>query len=213
MRLGGETELNDMFRDCTNLEKVYLPQNAISVHETFYGCGALKQVIFGNKLSGIWHETFYDCEMLKEIELPGSVSEITSLALLGCNIETIVFEEAPRPQLFRTENVFSRKYHDKTISVGKKVLFTIFSPFLFLYSMLQLLFSKTALLAIGALLTLPISFWVFMLRPLEEPFYVDSAVQTIYLRRDGGKAVKLKAFRRVKSDREGYDQYIRRRKD
>lgn len=210
MRLGGETELDGTLLECSNLEEVYLPQNAVSIEGIFDGCSALKRVVFGDKLQSVGSDVFSECESLKEITLPESTLNIASDALNGSALEAIVFEGAANPQWFQSENLFQKKYRDPTKSTAQKVLFTIFSPLLVLGSLLRMLFSRMALLAIALLLSFPVSFWVLMLRPTQKPFFADSVLRTVYLRKRGGKAVKLKGFVLVPSDRDGYDQYVRK---
>ena len=52
--------------------------------QAFYGCSALKTVIFENELTAIGKLAFYDCTSLNTIELPETVTSIGDRAFAGC---------------------------------------------------------------------------------------------------------------------------------
>ena len=78
-----------MFKNCTNLCVILLPQNAISISNyAFQDCSALTIVSIGNNATSIGKGVFYGCTALTQIEIPDNVNSIGQSAFWGCTALT-----------------------------------------------------------------------------------------------------------------------------
>lgn len=76
---------DEMFEDCTSLEKVVLPQNATRMYKgVFKNCTRLKSVTLPKKLKEIYANAFRNCKSLKKLVIPKSVNYISKSAFRGC---------------------------------------------------------------------------------------------------------------------------------
>lgn len=70
-----------IFRYCTALKKVNMPQAKKEYGWTFSGCTSLKKVTFSGKIKTIAFQDFSDCNSLKSVTVPKSVTKIEKEAL------------------------------------------------------------------------------------------------------------------------------------
>lgn len=179
---------------------------------SFRECDHLEKVILSKKLTDIdISDTFAECPSLKEIVLPKTLKDIQDYPTLNCSIEAIVSDSDVNYRLFKSESFIRNKYRMLN-SLPKKILYTIFSPLIFLFGCLSMLIKfrdwYLPLIGLVFLATFPISFWYFLFRPVYKPFYNNIDVKTIYLRKVKKRPLRLKKFKLVTSDKESYDKYI-----
>ncbi len=76
-----------VFEDCTALSDVRFRDGAMTnvPAQCFYGCTALKNVVFDNRLTSIGNLAFANCSALTKLELPDSVVSIADNAFNGCD--------------------------------------------------------------------------------------------------------------------------------
>ena len=90
----------EAFKHNTELEAIFIPKSINTIHyHAFYGCGALKDVIFENNstLTKIGFQAFIYCSMLKSIKLPESLETIELGAFSHCiSLESIVLPRSLR---------------------------------------------------------------------------------------------------------------------
>ena len=84
-----------MFRQCANLEKMTLPDNATSIRKNaFYNCTQLDTIKIGDEVGSIGSEAFYNCLNLSSVNIGKKVKNIDNYAFYNCKIiETIVLPE------------------------------------------------------------------------------------------------------------------------
>ena len=75
------------FEDCTALSYVRFRDGALTdvPAQSFYGCSALKMVVFDNEITRIGSLAFAGCTALTQLELPDTVTEIADNAFAGCD--------------------------------------------------------------------------------------------------------------------------------
>jgi len=90
--LNGQTYLNaGMFRDCTSLKKVVLPEGVTCLGGFFLsGCSALTEINLPNSLLFINEAAFMDCASLPEIAIPDTIEKIGASAFGGCSSLTSI---------------------------------------------------------------------------------------------------------------------------
>lgn len=82
---------NKIFRDCTNLECVYVKTGITEIgDEAFMGCINLNTVILCDGLNTICENAFKKCISLDSIKFPGTLTRIESGAFWGCSSITNV---------------------------------------------------------------------------------------------------------------------------
>ena len=88
----GLTEINEFtFYKCTNLYKVHIPDNVISIGKSaFENCDSLIQLPIVNNVTNIGESAFADCDRLTSITIPISVTEIGEKAFQNCSSLTDV---------------------------------------------------------------------------------------------------------------------------
>lgn len=84
--VGDGAELSGyVFRDCTSLEKVVLPQEVTEIPDGFFsGCGRLTEVSLSDGVKRIGHQAFEGCAALGEMLFPQSLEYIGRRAFSGC---------------------------------------------------------------------------------------------------------------------------------
>jgi len=87
----GLTKINSKaFYGCSNLEKVIIPENVITIEsEAFYGCGLSSLTIPGN-VANISFRSFAECKNLSEITLSEGLERIGESAFRGCSSLTSI---------------------------------------------------------------------------------------------------------------------------
>ena len=81
----------DVFRNCTALIEVGLPEDLASIGKTtFYNCTALTTISLPSSLTSIGSEAFNGCKALAEINLPAGLTSIGSYAFTNCEALTEV---------------------------------------------------------------------------------------------------------------------------
>lgn len=84
-----------------NTESYIIPSEVSAIGEAaFYGCDALKEVIFHENVKSIGAEAFYGCDYLEEVVIPESVAEIGDKAFAKC----------PNLVLVVSPNSYAREY-------------------------------------------------------------------------------------------------------
>ena len=85
-----KTITEEMFCNCTSLEKVKLfPVEVISA-KAFSGCSSLQSVIFGRNLRVIGQSSFNKCSSLKTLNFPMTLQKVNSYAFYECsNLRTV----------------------------------------------------------------------------------------------------------------------------
>lgn len=95
------------FMECSKLAKAMtLPSGVAKVSDqTFYGCGALKEINIGASVKEIGTQAFYDCKALSKVKLPEGLIEIKDQAFEGTKaLEEITFN-------FRLTTIGKRAFH------------------------------------------------------------------------------------------------------
>ena len=93
----------DVFRDCTSLKKVILPNTLEKIRAyAFAGCESLKEIVIPNSVKVIESGAFLNCSKLERVILPKGLKKIESLTFKGCtklkeivipnSVESIDFE-------------------------------------------------------------------------------------------------------------------------
>ena len=75
---------NYLFRNCSSLTEVSLPNGFKILRNTFDGCSNLKNVTIPNSVTSIESNVFRGCIGLTSITIPNSVTSIGSSAFSGC---------------------------------------------------------------------------------------------------------------------------------
>ena len=80
-------ELGDeVFRACSNLQEITIPDSVKSVGEySFDGCSAMKSAVIGNGLTAIEERLFQGCTSLENVTIGDKVASIGSYAFNGCS--------------------------------------------------------------------------------------------------------------------------------
>lgn len=83
------------FYNCTSLRHVDLPANLTRINDNaFYGCRNLENITFPNTLTYIGSSAFYDCDTFTDVVIPKSVTSIGSSAFSNCSyLRSVVWEE------------------------------------------------------------------------------------------------------------------------
>ncbi|MDR2967568.1 MAG: leucine-rich repeat protein [Methanobacteriaceae archaeon] len=89
----GVTELQGLFFNCTNLEKIILPESLENIpNNTFSGCVSLKSIDLPKNLKFLGEMAFHNCKSLTSIEIPPKVEYLETLAFMDCdNLKTISY--------------------------------------------------------------------------------------------------------------------------
>lgn len=90
-----------IFKGCTSLTEVYLPECLDVDHQAFEGCTSLKTVIIP-KVKNIGYRPFGNCTALKRITLPASVTNIWADAFYGCTALKVIILEGTTPPALDT---------------------------------------------------------------------------------------------------------------
>ena len=84
---------SEMFRYCSNLERVYIPTNGIALgigNNAFQACSNLQSIALSPTTTTIGTYAFDDCVSLESIYIPDSVATIYDYAFRGCtSLKTI----------------------------------------------------------------------------------------------------------------------------
>ncbi len=81
-----------IFKDCTALSDVILPQNITNLYKTFQNCSSLKEVKLPKSATTLT-ATFYGCSSLEKITIPANVKAIDKGLFKNCkNLKKIVFK-------------------------------------------------------------------------------------------------------------------------
>ena len=82
---------NSMFRNCTNLQSIIIPQSVTSIgEEAFYNCDALVSITIPNSVTSIGKYAFRSCSFLPSVTIPNSVTSIENGAFENCDALTSV---------------------------------------------------------------------------------------------------------------------------
>ena len=83
----GTTKIaNALFRKCTGLEEITIPDTVTSIgHESFAYCDNLTTVNFGKNIAEIGDRAFKECTKITSITLPNSVTSIETQAFASCS--------------------------------------------------------------------------------------------------------------------------------
>ena len=73
-----------LFKDCTGLQRVVLPDGLENCSSAFWGCSSLKEVTLPSRSRVLEYFVFSGCTALEEIAVPDSVTEIHSFAFRDC---------------------------------------------------------------------------------------------------------------------------------
>lgn len=75
-----------VFYECSSLQEFIMPNTVIKLRtykdydnyssETFYGCTALKRLVFSDVLTNLPHYTCYNCRAIEELHLPNNTTSI-----------------------------------------------------------------------------------------------------------------------------------------
>lgn len=81
---GTEQVCAGAFRACTSLESIKMPTIRKIGERSFWGCSALRSIVFPDTLETIGDDAFYYCTSLSTVSFPESLREIGQSAFYGC---------------------------------------------------------------------------------------------------------------------------------
>lgn len=84
--LQGITEVpNYLFRDCTALKTVKIPQTVTSIGQgAFFGCTSMENITLPDGLLSLGGSAFNECRTLKSVTLPAGITAIEETIFLNC---------------------------------------------------------------------------------------------------------------------------------
>lgn len=93
IRIGGMN--GNVFKNCTSLAEVVLPDTLENIHESsFQGCTSLQRIEIPEGTIEIGSSAFQDCTSLTSVTIPASMKEIYSFAFYGDeNLAEVTFAE------------------------------------------------------------------------------------------------------------------------
>lgn len=87
--------LSGVFRNCTALESVNIPEGVYKIEDCFKRCTSLKSINLPQSVKEMGTSTFSNCTALESITLPNAVKRISSNTFEGCsNLTTVTFSNA-----------------------------------------------------------------------------------------------------------------------
>ena len=170
---------NNVFKECTALERVKLPCTILKTSQLFRGCESLREVDLPSSLAEIGEMTFAGCRSLSSLTLPRYLFSLEENAFVGCGLKTLV-SDSIYSEYFLAGGL---PYPYRVAAIKNRLLRGIVKAFM----------------RLSARLTSP-----EVLK--EKPFYMWGGIRTIYITTEV-RPLKLYGFREVKSDREGYRLY------
>lgn len=89
---------HDMFKNCTALETITLPENITYIGDkAFEGCTNLQTVIMSDSVTRLGSYSFNGCTSLLELYLSDSITEISEYAFSSCSsLKTVYFGHATK---------------------------------------------------------------------------------------------------------------------
>lgn len=94
IKFGEKDSNNSMFRACSNLKKVTLPDRMVAVPAyAFQNCPLLEEVTFGNATKTIGSLAFNKCSSYKELICPTTLEAIGKYAFSDCKLENVSLNE------------------------------------------------------------------------------------------------------------------------
>ncbi|MBR4213019.1 MAG: leucine-rich repeat protein [Bacteroidales bacterium] len=89
---GNRHQLPILFKDCTNLTSVKIPDNITHISNyAFYGCSSLASVVLPSGLTSIFSNCFNGCSALESISVPSTLTQISASGFTNCTSLTHVY--------------------------------------------------------------------------------------------------------------------------
>lgn len=94
IEFGLKDDNNSMFRACSSLKKVTLPQRIKEIPASaFQNCPLLEEVTFGNATEKIGRLAFNKCPSLEKLDCPASLKIIDDYAFSDCKLSSVTLNE------------------------------------------------------------------------------------------------------------------------
>ena len=170
---------NSVFKGCSALERVTLPNTVLKTDKLFYECTALREVVLPPSLAEIGELTFADCKSLTTLTLPRYLFAVEENAFVGCGATTLI-SDSIYSEYFLSGGV---PYPYRVATIKNRLLRGIAKALIRLYTRL----TEPDVLS-------------------EKPFYMWGKIRTIYITKQV-RPLTLYGFREVESEREGYRKY------
>lgn len=178
-------KMDGTFWYCDGLTQISLPENLLEMNNVFAKCTSLESIDLPQCLRTISGSCFEGCEALTQIRIPSNVCHISEHAFVGCeNLKSITIDSTHR-ELFNWHATW--RFELDRIRQKKRHFW------LPIILRARLLFCKI--------------FRPNVYKRSFSPFYLFMNAETIFLK----KKMKLKKYKRIKSDRAGYYKYIPRK--
>ncbi len=114
---------NYLFRNCSSLTEVSLPNGFKILRNTFDGCSNLKNVTIPNSVTSIESNVFRGCIGLTSITIPNSVTSIGSSAFKDCSeLKEVINKSALNITKGATDYGYVAYYADYVCNGGKTVI-------------------------------------------------------------------------------------------
>ncbi len=112
------TSLEGMFRGCTSLTSVKLPQNIEFLKETFVGCSSLTAFVVPGTVKTLT-ATFKDCTALTDLTLSEGLTDLKQATFAGCSSLTSIY--LPDTLVYIGQETFRGLPTDATVSLNRSI--------------------------------------------------------------------------------------------
>lgn len=193
------------FSNCSNLKELILPKNAKIINIDCSGCYQLEKIIIGENTEEIEELILSDCANLTTITIPNKINHFNMEELSYIpNLQVVVLDNKNAYDLLKPISDVKMAFMEPNRPLRQK----IFYPLIVWFSFFLMIFSKYFFIAILCFVFFPISVPIMMLKKKYDPTKHLHA-PTIYVK-DYKKRIKIKRYKKIISDKEGYLLFVKR---